>query len=64
MLGLKAERRRRRRREVVVDHHSSSCIHGGLRRVGSKPAKFWLPKDSSHGGADKEIEDDKNGVQS
>ena len=63
MLGLKAERRRRR--EVVVDHHSSSCIHGGgLRRVGSKPAKFWLPKDSSHGGADKEIEDDKNGVQS
>ena len=62
MLGLKAERRRRR--EVVVDHHSSSCIHGGLRRVGSKPAKFWLPKDSSLGGADKEIEDDKNGVQS
>ena len=62
MLGLKAERRRR---EVVVDHHSSSCIHGGgLRRVGSKPAKFWLPKDSSLGGADKEIEDDKNGVQS
>lgn len=48
----------------MVDHHSSSCIHGGLRRVGSKPAKFWLPKDSSHGGADKEIEDDKNGVQS